>query len=616
MNKKDIKTASKNVASKLLVQRGRLRSFLFHRGGKKVVNVAVDHLLGITEEVLRANNIICDESDLNGPVAHGVATASRELLQQNQLKPSWQVRREGLVSPEPITLTSYWKPIVSRRDNLVLPSAYKLAMQHESNVALRYNRDMTTAVQGWQKKFGPEDKPVLSVRDLEAIAFVGFDPHWQQMSIACRVARRYQSTQGAGGYQNGKGVRACIEFAEGRKVTKKQLQQFLSEIKEAVGYTKAHSKYLGENTLANRIRFLNKYGDVNLLRSCLELIYMKETKKSTMIMWQDVHTSLVCHIHALTRDKKLASIVNINDPRWYNRHDYFYNIVATGNSDSAAFFRALNPALYGLFIKASFTPFGHGSGATSAMHSALDTDDKHWNAEAPDLMEASMSLAEFVAAVTTGKKAFTIPNNYKLALRSAWPGWAKKKVITEDQYKTVIVTIFKDLKGGFNVGFKRLTRYNSHAIAVKETCALLGREMPTCTNRFDFKLVQARWKRDPNRAITITNRTDLSGPVPVPLEVTFDRRVPTTGSEFAVSIPQWADGEMSCGITCEFEEVGKDLITIHDAFGKRLEDSDFFTEVSSRQFLKTHETPYLNELGFDVPKKLPALPDNFRLTRA
>ena len=146
MKNKDLKTASKNVASKLLVKRGRLRSFLFHRGGKKVVNVAVDHCLGLTEEVLRDNGIVCDESMINGPVAQGVATATRELLHQNHLQASWQERREGLVSSTPITLTGYWKPIVSRRDNLKLPSEYKESMQWETNVALRYNRDMTTAI--------------------------------------------------------------------------------------------------------------------------------------------------------------------------------------------------------------------------------------------------------------------------------------------------------------------------------------------------------------------------------------------------------------------------------------------------------------------------------------
>jgi hypothetical protein len=615
MKSKDIKTASENVASKLALQRGRLRSFLFHRGGKKVTGVAVDHLLGLTEEALFDNGIVVDSDMLNGAVAQGVTTATRKILHKNLLTESWQARRDGNVSTNPIELTGYWKPIVSRRDNLKLPSEYKDFMQYQSNIAVRYNKDMVTALVAWQEKFGPDDKLVLSKRDLETINKVGYVVIYQPYYIACRVARIYQGTQGAGGYTNGKGVRYSTEFAEGRKVNGKQQAQFMTHIKAEYKYKKAHSKFLGDNTLANRTAFLRKYGNPGLLRACLELIYIAETKKSTMIIWQDVHTSLVCHIYAMLRRKNLRSIVDINHPKWFNRHDYYMNNMLSSSLDSAPFFRACTPGQRALFTKPSFVPFGHGAGADSCRYSVLNTDDMHWNAEAPTELRDTMSLNELVDAIRTGTKQVRIPEQFKLALRAAWPGWSKKKAITEDMYKDKLVIIFDDLKTVFAGSYNPLVRFNNRAVLVKEASDTIGKLPPSYTNRFGMKLVQTRWKRDPNSSRTIKNKTTLAGVTPTPLDVTFDKRVACTGSEFAVSMPHYKDAEMNVGIGNEFIQADKDCLSIHDAWGVRLEDMDFLIEVSARQFRYTHEEPMLNSMGYEVPATLPHLGDKFQIVR-
>ena len=615
MKSKDIKTASENVASKLAEQRGRLRSFLYHRGGKKVVGVAVDHLLGLTEEVLFDNGIVVDSDMLNGAVAQGVTTATRKLLHKNLLSPTWQARRDGNVSTNPIELTGYWKPIVSRRDNLKLPSEYKDFMQHQSNIAVRYNKDMVTALVAYQAEFGPDDKLMLSKRDLETINKVGYVVIYQPYHIACRVARIYQGTQGAGGYTNGKGVRYSTEFAEGRKVNGKQKQQLLAHIKSEYGYTKAHSKFLGDNTLANRTAFLRKYGSPGLLRACLELIYIDETKMSTMIIWQDVHTSLVCHIYAMLRRKNLRSIVDINHKHWFNRHEYYMNNMLSSSLDSTPFFNACTPSQRALFNKPSFVPFGHGAGAESCRYSVLDTDDSHWNAEAPMELRDTMSLNELVNAIRTGTKQVKIPDQFKLALRAAWPGWSKKRTITEDMYKDKLVIIFDDLKTVFSGSFSPLVKFNNRAVLVKEASDTMGKLPPSYTNRFGMKLVQTRWKRNPNSVRTIKNETRLSGVIPTPLDVTFDKRVPCTGSEFAVSMPHYKDAEMNVGIGNEFIQAGKDCLSIHDAWGVRLCDMGFLIEVSARQFTETHAEPMLNSMGYDVPAVLPNLGDSFQIVR-
>jgi hypothetical protein len=615
MKDNELKTTSENVASKLAKQRGRLRSFLYHRGGKKVVNVAVDHLLGLTEEVLHDHGIVCTGKMVNGPVAQGVVTATRKLLHKNHLTESWQARRDGNVSTQPIELTGYWKPIVSRRDNLKLPSEYKGFMQHQSWIAVRYNKDMVEAIVELQESFGPEAKLWLSVRDLETIRKVGYVVIFQPYHIACRVARIYQGTQGAGGYTNGKAVRYSTEFAEGRKVNSKQKKQLVAHIKSEYGYTEAHSKFLGANTQANRVAFLRKYKSPGLLRACLELIYVEETKKSTMIIWRDVHTSLVCHIYAMLRHKSLPSIVDINHKKWFNRHDYYMNNMLGSSLDSAPFFRACSPAQIALFIKPSFTPFGHGSGKKTCMYSVLDTDDRHWNAEAPTELDAEMSLTEMVDAIRTGVQQFKVPNQFKLALRAAWPGWAKKRVVTEEMYRDKLLIIFDDLKTVFTGSYGPLVKFNSRAVAVKEASDVLGKLPPSHTNRFGMELVQTRWKRDANKAVVMRNSTVLYGKVPSPLDVTFDKRVECTGSEFAVSMPHFKDAEMNVGIGNEFMQAGKDCLSIHDSWGVRLEDLDFLDEASARQFIATHEEPMLNSMGYDVPKRLPSLGDSFQITR-
>tara|TARA_Y100000310_G_C20682553_1_gene816833 strand:- start:816 stop:2663 length:1848 start_codon:yes stop_codon:yes gene_type:complete len=615
MNNEMISTASENAASKLALDRGRLRSFNFHNGGKKVLNVAVDHLIGLTEEVLFDHGIVCDSKMVNGPVAQGVATACRKILHEKTLTESWQARRDGSVSSNPIVLTGYWKPIVSRRDNLRLPSEYKDYMQYQTDIGLRYNHDMIEALQAWQLGFGPEDKLVLSERDMDAVRLVGYDTHYQPMNIACRVARVYQGTRGAGGYQNGKGIRYSTEFAEGRTATSKHVAKLRAHASSEYGWTKAIQKELGDGTVKDRVAILNKYKSPGLLRVCLEFIYISDTKKSTMIIWRDVHTSLVCHIYAMLRHKELARYVDINHPKWFNRHEFYLNIILGSQLDSAAFFRALTPEMRGLFIKPSFTPQGHGAGAESTMFSVLSTDDKHWNAEAPDMLNAEMDLATIVDIISKGSKAFVCPNQYKLALRAAWPGIAGKKEVSEADYKKALVTIFDDLKLCFTAGFKQLVRFNQRAIQVKEACNTIGEMPPTYTNRFGFKLIQPRWKRNPNKSVSITNRTTLYGDIPTPTEVTFDKRVECKGSEYAVSMPHEKDAEMNVGTGNRFMQAKKDILSIHDCWGVRLEDIDFLDEVTASEFTETHRLPMLNEMGYEVPKNLPILPDRFQITR-
>ena len=82
MEPKKLKSMSEDIANKKLIQRGRLRSQLFHNGGDKVHGVALDHIIEPVIETLEdmdgVGNLEPDE--VNGPVAHGIVNAIRSVL--------------------------------------------------------------------------------------------------------------------------------------------------------------------------------------------------------------------------------------------------------------------------------------------------------------------------------------------------------------------------------------------------------------------------------------------------------------------------------------------------------------------------------------------------------
>ena len=217
-------------------------------------------------------------------------------------------------------------------------------------------------------------------------------------------------------------------------------------------------------------------------------------------------------------------------------------------------------------------------------------------------------------------KTFEVPHLYKLALKTCWPGWARRKVITTEEYKAKLMIIFEDLKKGFRNGFGLIDGFNKHGKEYSKAMsdmALAGRvESIGYTNDIGFKYEQARWKRNPNNVKLLKNTwSPIEGEEGTSLSVYLAKRERITGSEYSVNVAQSLDALYNTHINLEFEEAGKDIKSIHDNWVMRLEDVEWFdTEVSPRCFFKTHGPAYLNECGWDVAKKLPKIRKDFAFT--